>query len=137
MSDGLGRLCRGYLIHTVGQQAVVGKRLDCRPNTPGRSRDGGRPEPPGDQQTADVDGRRQFDRAFSAETGQTPAKAIEKLRAEAARPRVEAGQESLETIARAVGFEDPERMRRAFLRVFGYPPQAMRRATREQEALYR
>ncbi|SRR5450830_705297 len=81
--------------------------------------------------------RRQFDRAFSAETGQTPAKAIEKLRAEAARPRVEAGEESLEAIARAVGFDDPERMRRAFLRVFGYPPQAIRRAQRQQEALYR
>ena len=80
--------------------------------------------------------RRQFDRAFSAETGQTPAKAIEKLRAEAARPRVEAGEESLENIARAVGFDDPERMRRAFLRVFGYPPQAIRRAQRKQEALY-
>jgi transcriptional regulator GlxA family with amidase domain len=80
--------------------------------------------------------RRQFDRAFTAETGQTPAKAIEKLRAEAARPRVEAGEESLESIARAVGFADPERMRRAFLRVFGYPPQAIRRAQRQQEALY-
>lgn len=80
--------------------------------------------------------RRQFDRAFSAETGQTPAKAIEKLRAEAARPRVESGEESLENIARAVGFEDPERMRRAFLRVFGYPPQAIRRASRQQETRY-
>ncbi|MBB3211404.1 transcriptional regulator GlxA family with amidase domain [Herbaspirillum sp. Sphag1AN] len=80
--------------------------------------------------------RRQFDRAFSAETGQTPAKAIEKLRAEVARPRVEAGDESLENIARAVGFDDPERMRRAFLRVFGYAPQAIRRATRQQESLY-
>jgi transcriptional regulator GlxA family with amidase domain len=81
--------------------------------------------------------RRQFDRAFCAETGQTPAKAIEKLRAEAARPRVESSEESLENIARAVGFEDPERMRRAFLRVFGYPPQAIRRSSRQQEALYR
>src|SRR5450830_17482 len=80
--------------------------------------------------------RRQFDRAFSAETGQTPAKAIEKLRAEAARPRVEAGEESLENIARAVGFDDPERMRRAFLRVFGYPPQAIRRAMRQQTSQY-
>jgi len=80
--------------------------------------------------------RRQFDRAFSAETGQTPAKAIEKLRAEVARPRVEATQEPLESIARAVGFDDPERMRRAFLRVFGYPPQAMRRAMRAQQSCH-
>ena len=74
--------------------------------------------------------RRQFDRAFSAETGQTPAKAIERLRAEAARLRVENSDESLEGIARTVGFSDPERMRRAFLRMFGQPPQALRRASR-------
>jgi AraC-like DNA-binding protein len=29
-----------------------------------------------------------------------------------------------------VGFADPERMRRAFLRLFGQPPQALRRASR-------
>ena len=74
--------------------------------------------------------RRQFDRAFAAETGQTPAKAVEKLRAEAARPRVESGDESLEQVARAVGFADPERMRRAFIRVFGQPPQSVRRGGR-------
>jgi transcriptional regulator GlxA family with amidase domain len=70
---------------------------------------------------------RQFGRAFLAETGQTPAKAVERLRAEAARLRLETGQEPIELIARAVGFADPERMRRAFLRVFGQPPQALRR----------
>jgi transcriptional regulator GlxA family with amidase domain len=73
---------------------------------------------------------RQFGRAFLAETGQTPAKAIERLRAEAARPRVEDGGESLEAIARAVGFADPERLRQSFIRAFGQPPQALRRAAR-------
>ena len=73
---------------------------------------------------------RQFGRAFLAETGQTPAKAIERLRAEAARLRVENGQEPIELIANAVGFTDPERMRRAFVRVFGQPPQGMRRSAR-------
>jgi transcriptional regulator GlxA family with amidase domain len=73
---------------------------------------------------------RQFGRAFLAETGQTPAKAVERLRAEAARPRVEDGAEPIEVIARDVGFADPERMRRAFLRCFGQPPQAMRRGQR-------
>lgn len=73
---------------------------------------------------------RQFGRAFLAETGQTPAKAIERLRAEAARPRIEDGAEPIEAIARDVGFSDPERMRRAFLRCFGQPPQAMRRGRR-------
>jgi len=73
---------------------------------------------------------RQFGRAFLAETGQTPAKAVERLRAEAARLRLETSQEPIELIARGAGFADPERMRRAFLRVFGQPPQALRRVAR-------
>jgi transcriptional regulator GlxA family with amidase domain len=73
---------------------------------------------------------RQFSRAFIAATGMTPAKAIERLRAEAARPRVEDGRETLETIAHVVGFADPERMRQSFIRVFGHAPRAMRRLAR-------
>ena len=75
---------------------------------------------------------RQFSRAFVEATGMTPAKAIERLRAEAARPRVEDGREPLEVIGRAVGFADPERMRQSFIRVFGHSPQAMRRAARHE-----
>lgn len=74
---------------------------------------------------------RQFGRLFALETGSTPAKAVERLRAEAARPRVESGVESIEVIARDVGFNDAERMRRAFVRVFGHPPQALRRGSRQ------
>ena len=77
--------------------------------------------------------RRQFDRSFAAETGQTPARAIEQMRAEAARLRIEQSQDSLESIARATGFGDTERMRRACLRLFGQPPQAMRRLARLDE----
>jgi transcriptional regulator GlxA family with amidase domain len=73
---------------------------------------------------------RNFARAFAAETGLTPAKAVERLRLEAARTRVEAGHEPIDRVAEAVGFGDPERMRRAFLRSFGQPPQALRRAAR-------
>jgi transcriptional regulator GlxA family with amidase domain len=73
---------------------------------------------------------RQFGRAFLAETGETPAKAVERLRAEAARLRIETSAEAIEVIARQVGFSDPERMRRAFLRCFGQPPQGIRRAAR-------
>lgn len=73
---------------------------------------------------------RHFARAFLAETGVTPARAVERMRLEAARDRVEATLEPVEQIARAVGFDDPERMRRAFLRAFGQPPQALRRAAR-------
>ncbi|HKF72955.1 MAG TPA: DJ-1/PfpI family protein [Stellaceae bacterium] len=73
---------------------------------------------------------RQFGRAFRAETGETPAKAVERLRAEAARALIESGSEPVERIAEIVGFGDPERMRRAFLRLFGQPPQAIRRDAR-------
>jgi transcriptional regulator GlxA family with amidase domain len=73
---------------------------------------------------------RHFARAFAAETGLTPAKAIERLRVEAARERIEAGPEPIDRIAARVGFGDSERMRRAFLRAFGQPPQALRRAAR-------
>ena len=61
---------------------------------------------------------RHFSRAFAAETGVTPAKAVERLRVEAARERIEAGVEPIDSIATRVGFGDPERMRRAFLRAF-------------------
>jgi transcriptional regulator GlxA family with amidase domain len=37
-----------------------------------------------------------------------------------------------ERVAEATGFRDPERMRRAFIRAFGQPPQALRRAARAQ-----
>ena len=70
---------------------------------------------------------RQFSRIFVATTGETPAKAVERLRVEAARSRVEHGTEPIEAIARQVGFSDPERMRRAFVRLLGHPPQSIRR----------
>lgn len=73
---------------------------------------------------------RHFARAFAAETGMTPAKAVERLRLETARERVEASSEPIDRVAESVGFGDPERMRRAFLRAFGQPPQALRRAAR-------
>ncbi|MCS4248877.1 MULTISPECIES: GlxA family transcriptional regulator [unclassified Pseudomonas] len=75
---------------------------------------------------------RQFSRLFHAETGQTPAKAIERLRIEAARLMLESGDHPIDIIARDTGFGDPERMRRAFLRAFGQPPQMMRRALQLQ-----
>jgi transcriptional regulator GlxA family with amidase domain len=74
---------------------------------------------------------RQFGRSFLAETGETPAKAVERLRAEVARVRVERGVEPIEVIARHVGFTDPERMRRAFVRIYGHPPQSLRRMAAE------
>ena len=78
--------------------------------------------------------RRQFSRACRVETGQSPAKAVETLRVEAARMMVEEGRHSIDVVARETGFSDPERMRRAFLRAFGQPPQAMKRAARSAVA---
>lgn len=73
---------------------------------------------------------RQFGRAFRKGTGETPAKAIERLRVEAAYLRLQDGSEPIDVIARAVGFNDPERMRRAFVGRYGQPPQALRRIMR-------
>ncbi|MDB5501713.1 MAG: Transcriptional regulator, AraC family with amidase-like domain, partial [Tardiphaga sp.] len=73
---------------------------------------------------------RHFSRAFIAETGATPSKAVERLRLEVARERVQSSHEAIEQVAHATGFRDPERMRRAFIRSFGQPPQALRRRAR-------
>jgi transcriptional regulator GlxA family with amidase domain len=73
---------------------------------------------------------RHFARAFIAETGTTPSKAVERLRIEVARQRVQSSSEAIEHVAQSTGFRDPERMRRAFIRAFGQPPQSLRRAAR-------
>jgi len=77
---------------------------------------------------------RQFSRIFREETGQSPAKAVENLRLDAARTMLEDGRHSLDTVARETGFADRERMRRAFLRAFGQPPQVIKRNARHHEA---
>ena len=56
-----------------------------------------------------------------------PAKAIERLRLESARAAIEAGEASIDRIARDNGFQEPDRMRRVFIRIYGEPPQAIRR----------
>jgi transcriptional regulator GlxA family with amidase domain len=73
---------------------------------------------------------RHFTRTFIAETGTTPSKAVERLRIEVARQRVQSSSEAIERVAELTGFRDPERMRRAFIRAFGQPPQSLRRAAR-------
>jgi transcriptional regulator GlxA family with amidase domain len=74
---------------------------------------------------------RQFSRAFQAETGQSPAKAIETLRVEAARSLMEQSRHPIDAVARQTGFSDRDHMRRAFLRAFGQPPQVLRRQARD------
>jgi len=73
---------------------------------------------------------RHFARAFTAEKAVTPAKAVERLRVEAARALLDSQPLRVEDVAIEAGFGDPERMRRAFMRAFGQPPQAFRRAAR-------
>jgi transcriptional regulator GlxA family with amidase domain len=75
---------------------------------------------------------RQFSRLFREETGQSPAKAVEHLRLEAARMMMEEGRRSLDEVACETGFADRERMRRAFVRAFGQPPQVLRRVAETQ-----
>jgi transcriptional regulator GlxA family with amidase domain len=77
---------------------------------------------------------RQFSRAFRAETGQSPAKAVEHLRVEAARLMMEQSRHPIDVIARQTGFAERDRMRRAFLRAFGQPPQVLRRNARAEAA---
>lgn len=73
---------------------------------------------------------RQFSRVFTAETGQSPAKAIEKLRVEAARGLIEQSRHSLEEVARQTGFRDRRHLREVFMRQYGTAPQALRRVAR-------
>jgi transcriptional regulator GlxA family with amidase domain len=69
---------------------------------------------------------RHFSRAFRAETGVSPAKAIEQLRAETARGSLGGSGRSIQEVARHCGFGSAERMRRTFLRLFGAPPSAVK-----------
>ncbi|MBW9091648.1 GlxA family transcriptional regulator [Rhizobium wenxiniae] len=73
---------------------------------------------------------RQFSRAFRSETGQTPAKAVEQMRLEAARLMLEETRHPMDRIAQETGFTDLRRMREAFIRQYGQPPQTIRRLAR-------
>lgn len=73
---------------------------------------------------------RQFSRVFTAETGLSPAKAVEGLRVEAARLMIEQSRHPLEVVARETGFRDRRHLREVFVRKFGVPPQATRRSAR-------
>ncbi|KAB0642315.1 GlxA family transcriptional regulator [Burkholderia latens] len=76
---------------------------------------------------------RQFSRVFTLETGQSPAKAIERLRLEAARLMIEQSRHPLDVIAKENGFRDRRHLRDAFVRGFGVPPQAVRREARAEQ----
>jgi transcriptional regulator GlxA family with amidase domain len=73
---------------------------------------------------------RNFSRVFKEEVGVAPAKAVERLRVDAARAALESGGPSIQQVATACGFGNAERMRRSFLRVLGAPPSALKRQGR-------
>jgi len=72
---------------------------------------------------------RHFARRFAAETGRTPAEAVEALRVEAARAALDSGAASLQTVARDCGFGNADRMRRSFVRRLGVTPALLKRSS--------
>ncbi|MEL7150475.1 MAG: GlxA family transcriptional regulator [Pseudomonadota bacterium] len=71
---------------------------------------------------------RNFARAYANTMGKTPAKAVEAMRIESAQDLLESTPKSLKEIAVACGFNDEDRMRRAFLRTLNVSPSEYRRS---------
>jgi transcriptional regulator GlxA family with amidase domain len=69
---------------------------------------------------------RSFSRHFLDATGQTPARAIETLRVEAARSLLLESQLPVKRVAQRCGFGSEETMRRSFLRLLAATPQEYR-----------
>jgi transcriptional regulator GlxA family with amidase domain len=69
---------------------------------------------------------RSFSRHYAEATGQTPARAIERLRVEAARRLLSESHTPVKRIAQRCGFGSEETMRRNFLRLLAVTPQDYR-----------
>ena len=69
---------------------------------------------------------RNFSRRYGEAVGLTPARAVERLRVEAARRLLSEGRAPIKRIARQCGFGTEETMRRSFLRLLAIPPQDYR-----------
>ncbi len=70
---------------------------------------------------------RNFARLYTQLTGQTPAKAVEGMRVEAARRSLEESEKPVSEIAYQCGFGDDERMRRSFMRLLHVSPSDYRK----------
>jgi transcriptional regulator GlxA family with amidase domain len=70
---------------------------------------------------------RTFQRMFTAEIGEPPARHVERIRIDAARHRLESTTDGLFTIAKHTGFSNPETLRRAFVRQVGVSPDDYRK----------
>jgi transcriptional regulator GlxA family with amidase domain len=69
---------------------------------------------------------RSFSRHYAEATGQTPARAIERLRVEAARRLLSESRVPIKRIAQRCGFGSEETMRRSFLRLLAVTPKDYR-----------
>lgn len=69
---------------------------------------------------------RNFSRQYTATMGTSPARAVEAIRVDAARDLLGATEKSVKVIAVNCGFQDDERMRRAFLRQIKTTPSQYR-----------
>jgi transcriptional regulator GlxA family with amidase domain len=69
---------------------------------------------------------RSFSRHYAEATGQTPARAIERLRVEGARHLLSDSRVPIKRIAQRCGFGSEETMRRSFLRLLAVTPQDYR-----------
>jgi AraC-like DNA-binding protein/alkylhydroperoxidase/carboxymuconolactone decarboxylase family protein YurZ len=70
---------------------------------------------------------RNFARVYSKKRGRTPAKAVEAIRVEAAKRRLEETEDRIESVAEQSGFSSEEQMRCAFIRILGMPPREYRK----------
>jgi len=70
---------------------------------------------------------RNFARLYAKTRGRTPAKAIEAIRIDVARRRLEETVDRIATIAEDCGFSNEEQMRASFVRVLGVPPREYRK----------
>jgi len=73
---------------------------------------------------------RHVTRLFDDEVGITPARYVEQIRLEAAQAMLEAGDETIDAVARRTGLGSAETLRRAFTRHLGVTPSAYRASFR-------
>jgi transcriptional regulator GlxA family with amidase domain len=73
---------------------------------------------------------RHFTRVFTTEVGQSPGRFVERVRLEAARADLEAGDDTLDVVAERCGLGSAESLRRVFHRYLGVSPDAYRRRFR-------
>ena len=70
---------------------------------------------------------RNFARVYAKTRGRSPAKAVDAIRIDAARRRLEETTDRIEVIAEKCGFSGEEQMRTAFIRTVGIPPRDYRK----------